>query len=313
MNRRYNWAEYYTYWDNFVQNWFDNHAQPWDEDVSQAFFDATIVDRETKATMQAFDFDEMPDPYLGVPHEGVEAVFININPGGSQRGVTGTNLEKSKYYSLRGNGAWLLDAFEKDYRKRYSEYLSDFSCLSQKAKDSIGKDKEICGASWWFGANGNAGRLAWLNRIYGHSIDPCRVFALECCPFHSRKAGFHVSDLLDAGVSAAWFKDHVIIPSVEAARESSLPFVVGIGAFVRDLLKKLGYKSTHMWNKNSGLANWPRNSDNKLKSRTYSVFDVEGVNFLLTWAQTPNGGNPAPSEAFNAEVERPVIWNALGY
>lgn len=289
-----NWNDYYRYWDEFVRNWLRNGAQPWDE-ISQAFFGTG-----------AFDFNEMPDPYFGTPDRGVEAVFLNINPGGSQTGTGAQNLEASKYYSLRRNGAWLLDAFEQQHGMTYSQYLNEFSCLGNNARESLGTPKEICGASWWFGPQGNSGRLAWLNRFYGpfynRNLDPRRVFAPEFCPFHSRQVHFGVDSLLRAGVPAEWFREHVITPAAEAARAARIP-VVGVGKMICDFLDRLGYERRDEWNERSGLAEWPRKPDGRLVKRSYVMYDVEGVRFLITWAP---GGNTTPGNGF-AAIERAFI------
>lgn len=293
-----NWSAYYRYWDDFVRNWLENETRPWD-DISQAFFD-----------MGAFDFNEMPDPYFGTPDRGVEAVFLNINPGGSQTGTGAQNLEASKYYSLRGNGAWQLDAFVQKYGATYSKYIEEFSCLSDKAKNSIGPGREICGASWWLGTDRREGRLAWLNRFYRNfykrDIDPNKVFAPEFCPFHSRKASFGVDTLLNAGVPATWFKDHVITPAAEAARAAGIP-VVGVGKVIYKALESLGYKRQDELDWNSGLENWPKNKKGMPSERHFYFYEVEGVKFLVTWAQ---GGNNPPGREF-ANIERFYIWPKL--
>lgn len=301
-----NWSAYYRYWDEFVENWLRNGAQPWDE-ISQAFFD-----------MGVFDFNEMPDPYFGTPDRGVEAVFLNINPGGSQTGKGKKNLEASKYYSLRGNGAWQLDAFVQKYGATYSKYIEDFSCLSDKAKNSIGTDREICGASWWFGTDRREGRLAWLNRFYRNfykrDIAPNKVFAPEFCPFHSRKASFGVDTLLNAGIPEDWFKDHVITPAAEAARAAKIP-VVGIGQMIYDFLRRLEYSPEQEWNEQSKLSGWPETTYKKglekgqkhPVNRTYSLFEIEGVKFLIVMA--PGSNNP-PSKEF-AKIESTYICPKL--
>lgn len=290
-----NWNDYYRYWDEFVRNWLRNGAHPGNDKISKAFLD-----------MGVFDFNEMPDPYFGTPDKGVEAVFLNINPGGSQTGKGKTNLEASKYYSLRGNGAWLLDTFEQEYDATYSSYINDFSCLGDKAKKSIGTDREVCGASWWFGTERREGRLAWLNRFYRNffkrDIDPRKVFAPEFCPFHSRTASFGIDTLLDAGIQKDWFKDHVITPAAEAARAAKIP-VVGIGQMIYDFLGRLGYSPVQEWSEQSGLPGWPttpyrkgtKKGQEHLVNRTYSLFEIDGANFLIIMAP---GSNRPPSREF---------------
>ena len=300
------WTAYYSYWNDFVRQWLKKGTRPWDA-ISQAFFD-----------MGAFDFNEMPDPYFGTPDRGVEAVFLNINPGGSQTGKGKKNLEASKYYSLRGKGAWLLDEFEQNYGATYSTYIEDFSCLGDRAKESIGSNNEICGASWWFGPKRNSGRLAWLNRFYRNfykrDIAPNKVVAPEFCPFHSRKASFGVDTLLNAGIPEDWFKDHVITPAAEAARTAKIP-VVGIGQMIYDFLRRLEYSPEQEWNEQSKLSGWPETTYKKglekgqkhPVNRTYSLFEIEGVKFLIVMA--PGSNNP-PSKEF-AKIESTYICPKL--
>lgn len=294
-----NWPMYYRHWDDFVQNWLENRAQPWDE-LSQAFLET-----------DAFDFDKMPEPYLGRPDDGVEAVCLAINPGGLQPGSAQRILEEAKSYSRLGKGAWLLEAFfgenagpnayglrssafEDGFCRKYSEYLRAFSCLGIEARQSIGTDREICGASNWYGSDRSSGRLLWLNRIYQRMVEPSKVFAPSICPFHLRVAQLGIAKLLRVGIPAAWFKEHVITSAVEAARAAEIP-VVGIGEMICDFLERLGYKRRWVVNECSGFTEWPRSPDGQLVKRSYSLYIVEGVRFLVTSA--PGDNNP-PEDAF---------------
>lgn len=66
------WKQYYKAWDDFVRNWFDSEAHPTD-----------TITREYQRSVRGLDLNELPEPYLGNPHEGTRAVFVNLNPGGS--------------------------------------------------------------------------------------------------------------------------------------------------------------------------------------------------------------------------------------
>ena len=87
MNKSY-WNDYHKFWDGFVRNWFKSGAKPQDE-VTRRY-----------CAIAAVNLDELPDPYLGTPEAGVDAVFLNLNPGRSVIGkygaFRGKNLEATK-------------------------------------------------------------------------------------------------------------------------------------------------------------------------------------------------------------------------
>ena len=66
------WDKYYKFWDEFVGFWFRSMKS--DKNIAE------------QAAMQfgkasCINLDELPEPYYGKPHEDVDAVFINLNPG----------------------------------------------------------------------------------------------------------------------------------------------------------------------------------------------------------------------------------------
>ena len=172
------WEQYYKFWDEFVGAWFSSMKSQKNiaEQIAMQFGNASCI-----------NLDELPEPYYGKPHEDVDAVFINLNPGMS----TGNDLKSTKCFSKLTapyTEGWLIKEFAKT--KRYREYANECSCLDPNLRDH---NPEVCGVKWWqdLAPKPIGGRMSWVRRIYGKKdMCPSKVFALELCPFHSKQWEF---------------------------------------------------------------------------------------------------------------------------
>ena len=282
------WNKYYQFWDDFVQNWFESRAKPQDK-VSKLYRE--VVD---------FNADELPEPYLGDPQGGVDAVFLNLNPGMSVKGKYGTykgkNLEATKFYSNIGKPTgWLIREFTA--AGTYRRYITKWSCLNPMLRKY---DPEVCGVEWWQGNDPEnvGGRMKWVRQVYGNKhLCPSRVFAPEICPFHSPK--FPTNGLRNL---TTFIKDHVIVPASRAVIENELPFAIAVGAPYAKVLSTLGAHLENEWTFTTTVAAWPKKKNGEHIHRTYKLYtlnieDIGCARFLVTYAP---GGNIPPRQEFKS-------------
>jgi hypothetical protein len=296
LNNEY-WNDYYHFWDEWCENWFkargnDNNAII--EEQNNVFYN--LKDKGN------LDLNELPEPYLGKPSEGVDAVFLNLNPGMSAKN------ENSKFYSCKDTSdpsdtpEWLIREFI-NCNYKYSDYLTKWSPLNP---DLRGHDPEVCGVRWWQGTNPNSigGRMSWVRRIYGNNnICPSRVFALELCPYHSKKWNL----ALNNDQMKDFIINNVFIPAFTAVYENKLPYAIAIGRSIDLLLNdpyvqnKLKFHHLASWTeKNNNNIEWPCNKDSKPINRTFNLYTFNlfgsNVNILVTYAP---GGNTTPAISFS--------------
>ena len=308
------WDKYYKFWDEFVGTWFTSMKSEKNtaEQVAMQFGKASCI-----------NLDELPEPYYGRPHEDVDAVFINLNPGMSMK----YKLESTKFFSkltAPSQEGWLVKEFEKlgSYRK----YADEWSCLDPRLRNH---DPEVCGVKWWqdLAPKPIGGRMSWVRRIYDKTdMCPSRVFALELCPFHSKQWEF---DFAEDNNLKDFICEHVIEPAVTATIENDLPFAIAVGASVRDILSYVGAveedesknwscKSKHHQRKlnDEELREiWPHPKGKHIV-RNYRLYRVHGAKgtarMLITWAA---GGNTCPQADFrNLErhIRQYVYNNPIG-
>ena len=295
------WKGYQKFWDDFVKEWFTRRhlgEDPQDE-VSQAY----------KTCVKGLEFDELPEPYYGVPYAGstVRAVVINLNPGIS------AIVEGQKFYKEKdtycGKGPFvkksLVKEFEVSCNERYSEFVETWSCLKSKFRV---RNTDLCGVKWWQGVDPKkigGKRLAWLSRIYQDvELKPEDVFALECCPYHSFGFSFNCRDEKSVLILQKFIKEKVIIPAATAVAENKLPFAVGIGKTIADILDSVIGKPSKEWSYNS-----PSGWSKDLPKRTYKLYEAHVSNdrivpIVVTWAVN-NRGVPAPGKVFGS-VEKDI-------
>lgn len=299
------WDTYYKFWDDFVGAWFASmlSQKDWNiaERIAMQFGNASSI-----------NLDELPEPYYGKPHEDVDAVFINLNPGMSTDDI----LESTKFFSKLTAPypeGWLIKEFAKT--KRYREYANTCSCLDPNLRNH---KPEVCGVRWWqdLAPKPIGGRMSWVRRIYDKAnMCPSKVFALELCPFHSRQWDFK---LVNDKKLKNFIYEHVIGPAVVATIENNLPFAIAVGASVRDILSYIGAteeEESKKWtckshNHRRKLHDeklrdvWPH-PNGKLIVRNYRLFRIKcdkgTARILVTWAA---GGNKCPQTDFNGVEQR---------
>ena len=221
------WEEYYKFWDDFVEAWFTAMQNQGNrsiaERIAMQFGNASCI-----------NLDELPEPYYGKPHEDIDAVFINLNPGMS----TGDDLESTKFFSKLTAPypeGWLLKEFAQS--KSYRKYANTCSCLDPNLRNH---EPEVCGVKWWqdIAPKPIGGRMSWVRRIYDKpSMCPSRVFALELCPFHSKQWEINFADNKEL---KDFICEYVIKPAVVATIENNLPFAIAVGVSTRDILSNIG-------------------------------------------------------------------------
>ena len=297
------WNQYYQFWDEFVKRWYDSGANPTDK-ITQLFKKASEGSKDTELNL-----DELPEPYLGNPDKGVKAVFINLNPGMSQKGYygqyNGKCLEQTKFFSNQDNETgWLM----REYIKSgcgYRNFLDKWSALKPELQNH---EPEVCGVKWWIG------RMDWVRRIYkDQNLSSLDVFAPELCPYHSKKWNSALKNNKDV---LNFMRINVLAPALKAVKENDLPFAIGVGSDIRNMLDYFGAALEREWscgrkkekrvlnNEARDLAGiWPRYPDGKLKIRSYRLYKITDSRVLVTWA---SGGNDAPFDGF-AEVEKSIV------
>ena len=320
INKKY-WNDFYKFWDEFVAQWFEQreagHEEPQDQ-ISRAY----------RGAVAKLNFDELPTPYLGCPHNGVEAVIIDLNPGGSELigfgEFQGMHSDATQDYShINENLGWLIREFRDTPERSYRKFIDKWSCLNPELR---GHDPWVCGVNWWQGYTNEMEmweergetrerelieyhstsnqkcrgfRIEWARRIYDNPwLSPSKVFALELCPFHSKSFRARIgNDLI------TFIKKNIIEAAVVATNEGNLPFVLGVGSDLRRVLQELGAEVEKEWSHGDHPHNWdwPTNSG-QFRNRTYSLHTVTCDNgmrgrFLVTSAR---GGLTAPAPEFSA-------------
>ena len=286
------------------------------------------------------NLDELPTPYLGSPHrkESVEAVFLNLNPGMSEKGsygdYRGVNLDATQYFSNIDKGkeetpsGWMIKKFRDDADCGYKRFVGNddarrdinLSCLNPELRSR--RNVQVCGVKWWQDIEPNpvGGRMKWVRQIYGKAdICPSKVFALELCPFHSKEWDFNIAN----GCNVLPFVGkRVIAPAVRAVVESKLPFAIAVGATFRAIfdnagsdLEKNGFKAEKIeeWScvKDDKkliindkaieiIDKWPPLGKEHKKERNYKLYRVSAGNYTAVILVTwARGGNSAPADDFS--------------
>ena len=196
------WEAYYSFWDDFVKAWYNRRSHGYEvpqDEISRAYNNAVAN----------LVFDELPNPYFGDPKNGVDAVIINLNPGGSEKDANKAGTDATQFYSNLKYGehgrGWLMWKFVYEAMCSYRGFIGNDKNLlkdgkvvnwSQLNPALRGHKPEVCGVKWWQGTNPRrvgGKRIPWLTRIYqNQGLTPEEVFALELCPYHS--AGFNCRD-----------------------------------------------------------------------------------------------------------------------
>ena len=314
------WKEYYDFWDDFVGDWFKEQ-----ENEPGAINKYKNIYKAYENAVAHLELEELPTPYLGKPHAGVDAVILNMNPGLSEiigfGKFAGKNSDWTQFYShINDEIGWLICKFKDKANGLYSSFVGigsdiNYSCLNPDLLDTSKYPDWVCGVNWWQGydkkliekkyrkkcCQNRDKRMPWLRQIYNKDISPAKVFALELCPFHSKEFSFKQADkdLLK------FIPDHVIIPAATAVVENGLPFAVAVGKTTADVLEKgMGILPKKEWSCETQPKDWPTNDGRK---RKYRLYDVKVQNdriahFVVTWV---NRGIPSPEQRF-ADFEKRI-------
>ena len=313
------WKEYYAFWDEQIRDWFTCRERDCESMLLRGF----------KQYVQGLDVDDMPEPYYGLPDNGMKAVVLHHNPAVSKHDSQRNSCdEKQKRYSHIDDAGWLIRKFRDKCDCSYREFVEHYSCFIPRYRSENpevdGKvEKEICGVKWWQGLQKKTigGEIKWLGQIYGMSINPddmpdterlhpLEVFALEFCPFHSidfivrNKKSFY-SDM------KGFVVERIFKPAIRAVRENNLPFAVARGSKFRDFMEGMDLQHEKEWSYTGNISGWPTHKkgdkQGNMINRTYRLYkidDGEGMcaRLLLTWY---NGGYNPPSNKFE-DVERQI-------
>ena len=332
------WENYYSSWDEIIKNWYEGQEKNQIDRIS----------KEYRTWIHNLNLQELPTPYLRNPEDkdGVDAVIIDLNPGGSELigfgKFKGEHSDATQDYSNIANDiGWLIREFRDYAGKSYRRFVEKWSCLNP---DLRGHDPWVCGVNWWQGytrgvepcegkdreliryhADSNKRcrgyRIEWARRIYKNPwIGPAKVFALELCPFHSKNfnAKFNVNSCSDQKCLIGFIKTHVLDAVVKATYERGLPFALGVGSHIGDVLMVLGAELKGCWSyeQHPNGWNWPKwregTKKGQLKKRTYSLFTIqstEGIQGRVLVTSAP-GGLTCPSPDF-WEVEDRIREFAL--
>ena len=296
INKAY-WDKFYRDWDNFVANWFKERKGEATDDEYK------IIAKAYENAVAKLEFDELPTPYLGKPHEGVDAVILNLNPGLSEKigfgKFAGRNSDETQYYShIEEEIGWLIRKFRDGAGGLYSHFVGidsniNYSCLNPELLDTAKYPDWVCGVNWWQGydkkvienkyrvecARNRDKRMPWLRQIYNKDISSAKVFALELCPYHSKEFIFANRKLNggDRNCVLTFIADNVIHPALMAVVENNLDFAVAIGEptaiYLEQHLKEIGggeygIEATlekEWWEATDGIKDleWPTKTDGK--------------------------------------------------
>lgn len=256
------WNNFYTHYDTLIEQWLNDKER---EKIIKT--DPYFVAQRCRPSNDIYRLSderlEIPEPYFGNPKE-CSAVIINLNPGKS-----GNKPERDKHYNtLAGKLA----------NTKYSCYAKDFPCL------------EEChpGYNFWKQKNNWIKRLCNLN-----DENTLKPFAVELCPYHSRKWDGSIID--DKVIE--YIKEWVIQPALDAVKSSKLPFALAIGKPCYDVLtgNQLGFCEKKRWTPEDNVCGWPKNGKGNVKRYYVLLGRSDGLKVLCTWCK---GGNSAPAQYF---------------
>ena len=309
--------EFKEQWGNYLGNWY-NCRKPANATVpvlpsgvkpdAECFFNTSNA-KDIKANI-----DYMPEPYytgtdflLATDWAQLEGsiVVLDLNPGLSHPNdcLKNVNWHNPEIVNNLANGSY------SDINAEYSPFIST--------------NYAVPGVQWW---DGN--RLSWISRFFDISQDLVKnkMFALEMCPFHSKKWDCKILQNPDV---IKYIKDSVINPAAMALHKS---FGICFGKDWEIIFDALGFREVGFWGVeyDRGLRNlaarqlkgvalqWPQDqawpsSLNKLICRKYVLYEGSAINletgcemkayFLCLRAE---GTFKSPGPKF-ADVEKTIL------
>jgi len=273
------------------------------------------VSQAYERSVPRIEFDELPTPYLGAPDAGVSAVIINLNPGLSETigfgDFAGRNSDETQYWSNLNNPiGWMIREFRDRKNLSYREYVNEWSCLNPALLDSVRYPQWCCGVHWWQGydhgriqrdlrraCNRHSNmRIPWLQQVYDNvDINAANVFALELCPFHSKR---FILSRNEGEVLVPFIREWVFLPAAMAVAENDLPFSVAVGLDAGKVLLAAGASLENEWIPGS-LPCWPPRMNGDYVQRKYRMyrirFEDDHVSRILV---TSGNQGTAPSREF---------------
>lgn len=272
--------EKYKWKDFFEQS--DQFIQEWSKSPEKCALNSIYLQAsgEEKSFLYG-DKDHMPEPFLGNP-ERCSAVMLNLNPAAP------------------------MDKFRVD---NVSQQIIDG--YSDRAKEWKIFEENDGGFVWW------ATRENWLNRIIGNEDTTLKPFAMEICPWHSKKWGkldYQNKDLIDT------INKNVLTPAFNAVKNSHLPFAIAIGKdfynvlTIKDENGKLYLGFTQKESIVEGIPNedakdltmpkWPQSSaTQKPTSKAFAIFENDRQDRILCIWCTKGGSNKPPQEGFDPIIK----------
>ena len=221
-------------------------------------------------------YDAMPEPFLGDPDNNL-AVIVDLNPGftdaNNKYGVPPDNIVLSNSVMtpiLSSKGG-------------YSQYAIPFPHLCPNPH-------HIAAAGWW------RIREKWLSKIArmngyvntysrcqdGFDIPDCKPFAIELCPWHSKKWE-------DSGIKQYtpnqinWINNQVLKTAEEAVKGSKVKFIIGLGNSVGKAAKQLGFVVQKMWKSQNDCSHsgcWPVKDNGKEIAKTFVYLKKDDIRLL---------------------------------
>lgn len=263
---KYELKSFYDYYDALVEKWLDNIQR--DNLIrNDAYFAAESNKKRNELVKLSSERLEIPEPYYGNP-ECCSAVIINLNPG-----TSGDEARKGYYKKL---------ASQLSSGVKFSDFAKSFPCL----------EKEHPGFRFWSQKN------VWIQRLCGCGCEHLRPFAVELCPYHSKKwNGTFINEEVRTHIQK-W----VLEPAFVAVKKSQLPFALAIGKGCYDEFKKLGFDELEGWD--STISDWPTNINNKPINRYFALLGKDSTKVLCTWCK--GGTNSAPAKSF-ADIEKRIL------
>lgn len=261
------WVEFYEHYDKLIADWLDDDSR---ETIiaEDCYFAAERKKKRNVHIRLSTERLEIPEPYFGNP-EDCSAVIINLNPGAS-----GDDTRNGYYTAL----AHLLST------SKFSDFAKSFPCL----------EKDHPGYRFWSQKN------TWIQRLCGKGNEHLRPFAMELCPYHSKKwNGNFIDDNVRAHIQK-W----VLEPAFAAVKHSRLPFALAIGKNCFDeLTKRFGFAVEAKWESRNPIFGWPQNEKGYI-NRYFAMLQNGTTKVLCTWCL--GGTNSAPAESFS-EVEQIIL------
>ncbi len=299
------WDEYYSFWDKFVKNWFEQRPNvPSDDDSISQLYVRFIQSRNNNGAFVQLDLNVLPTPYLGNPDKGADAVVIHLNPGLSEIASYGQFVGMStdatqSYENINRPIGWLIRSFRDVKHCLYRKFLNSWSCLNP-----IKKNPQVPGFEWW------QKKMAWLRQVYTNpEMLSSRVFALELCPYHSKKFGLREEQRFYQEL-LPFIRKRVVDVAIVSILENKLPYAVAVGATFHRIFDRLQFPYVE-WSFRHCETNckWPSNFKQKPTCRSYRLYTVRSLTgkqarILVVWAQAP--GNPSPTKEFG-NVEREIL------